>query len=742
MSSRHLHSSLVMLSMLGLSSALSLSNPALAEESLGVIQVESTTIDDRFENKRNEASNIGVISGEEVDKDHPENIQKMLQRIPGITTEVQSGDSLKIHIRGIENQVYMGERPGVAVVIDGVPVFERTGRVNIDLDNIESVKVIKGGASYLFGDDALAGAVIITTKRGAKYAGAKVETERGSFGYKKWLVRGGFAEENVSGHLQVSHREVDGYYDDSASKTDYVNGKFQYYIDDTSDISVGMEVSDRNKNSHGAVTGVTAAENDPKSEDVFSYNDYANKYDVGLQKVYATYSKDIDESGNLMLNVYEFKDYTNYFSNPVDADPTKYGLTNDYDQIQRGLKSEYRASGEELAWMAGLDVRNNEYREKDLYLDCSDYVWNPACAVGGLAGHNITNEDVDAVYGEVKFRMTDRLIGTTNARYDSIDMEYSDLKNSSNNGDKNFKISSYRLGLNYALKDNSDLYANVSTGFRTPTVQQLFVGNSFPTMAVDPNPDLEPEEAVNFELGLRAKKKIFGIEHDVDVAIFQIDRKDYIQSTAGQYTTGTDNIYDNVGDVRNRGLELSLASDMSRTVSWDLAYTYLDAKYTRYDSFILQTEPVAGACPAGATPVANAWPPFTVTNCLTPYDNTGNTVPRTPEHVINFIVHYRPAEHWLLNAEVENKSSYYVDEINQEEIGGHSVFNLWMNYDRKFGDYDISFFARIDNVFDEFYYNTARAYSDGNEDGVYNEEDISLVVNQGRTYTAGLSVAF
>lgn len=55
------------------------------------------------------------------------------------------------------------------IVIDGVPVFERTGKVNIDLDNIESIKVIKGGSLYLFGEDALSGAVIITTKRGAKY---------------------------------------------------------------------------------------------------------------------------------------------------------------------------------------------------------------------------------------------------------------------------------------------------------------------------------------------------------------------------------------------------------------------------------------------------------------------------------------------------------------------------------------------------------------------------------------------
>ena len=39
---------------------------------------------------------------------------------------------------------YMGEKPGVAIVIDGVPVQERSRKdVNIDSDNIESYKNYK-----------------------------------------------------------------------------------------------------------------------------------------------------------------------------------------------------------------------------------------------------------------------------------------------------------------------------------------------------------------------------------------------------------------------------------------------------------------------------------------------------------------------------------------------------------------------------------------------------------------------
>lgn len=724
-------------------------------ESLGTIQVESSSIDDRFADKRMEASNIGVISGEEVDRAHAENIQQLLQSIPGITTEVQSGDSIKIHIRGIENQVYMGEKPGVAVVIDGVPVFERTGRVNIDLDNIESIKVIKGGASYLFGDDALSGAVIITTKRGAQYEGVTLGAEAGSFGHNKQLARVGFASEKASGHVQVSHRETDGYYADSASKADYLNGKFQYYVDDASDITFGIELSERYKNSHGAVTGVDAAENDPKSTNIFSYNDYANHYDVNLAKYFVTYSRDVNDSDNLMVNLYSFADNTQFLSKPNRSDPTLYEQLNDYQQVQTGVKSEYRSGGDAFAWMAGVDLRANTYENNVSYnMDVPDNPWIPgdqSASIGDPISDDTTDEAVHALYGELKFRVSDPLVMTLNGRYDHINYDYT-----SNIGaldlDKSFDVASWRLGANYALADNRDLYGNISTGFRAPSVTQLFSGDIAPTGSTDSNPNLEPEHAINMEIGLRTKTRFMGAPTEVDVAIFQINRTDYIMKTSGQYSVndGVNDYYDNIGGMRNRGLELAVDSAVSPKLSWNAAYTYLDAKFTQYDNFNLLLGNRYGSYVADCSVLIPA-----TSYCIEHYDNTGNKVPRTPNHHLNLSLSYKPAAYWTVTTEMDAISSYYVDEINRVSVGGHETFNLLVNYDRKIGNQDWSFFARIDNLFDRSYYNTARGGTgdaksvDSNNDGiydtydgVYDENDISIVVNPGRVYTVGLSVSF
>ncbi|MDY0116765.1 MAG: TonB-dependent receptor plug domain-containing protein, partial [Sulfurimonadaceae bacterium] len=285
---------------------------------LGYIQVESSTIADKFATKLTEVSTTQSIDGEKIDDAHVENLQQVLQSIPGVTTEMGTGDSLKIHLRGVENQMYMGEKPGVAIVIDGVPVFERTGSVNIDLDNIESVKVIKGGASYLFGDDALSGAVIITTKKGAKYNHNFATVEMGSFGYKKYLARTGYASDNISFHIQASQRTADGYWEHSDYDAKYLNGKIQYYIDDTSDITFGAEYSKRKKDSHGTVGGATQASINPQSVYNGDQNsrDYTRKFDVELLKLFLTYSKDFANNSNLLLSTYIYKDDTKFISAP------------------------------------------------------------------------------------------------------------------------------------------------------------------------------------------------------------------------------------------------------------------------------------------------------------------------------------------------------------------------------------------------------------------------------------------
>lgn len=719
-----------------------LAGSCFAAENLGVIGIDSTTIDDRFHAKRTETSSTATIEGQKVDEAHIENIQQVLQAIPGITTEIKSGDTLKIHIRGVENQRYMGEKPGVAVVIDGVPVFERTGAVNIDLDNIASIKVIKGGASYLFGDDALSGAVIITTKKGASNK-SMLASEFGSFGYQKLLGETSFANKTLNTRLQISERKSDGYWADSAYLSRYANGKLQYYIDDSSDVTFGIDASQRNKDTHGTVGGMAQALNDPKSISTGidgGGRDYSRLYDVELLKLFLTYAKDFGNNSNLLVNLYQYGDDTQFVSAPQKYDATgkvvtsdnAYTTFNDYHQIQRGLKSEYRSEGKSVAYMLGADLRNNLYDNKTSYLvdfKSSPSPKAPLSKAGTVTGDNKTTEQIYAPYMEVKVPLNEATTLTLNGRYDHIQLDNDDRQTHIPT-QKSFDVYSHRVGLTHALNDSTTLFMNRSTGFRAPSIEQLFVGDNAPTSTTKTlsNPDLKPEEAVNYDVGIRGNFPALNTLLAYEANLFFIDRKNFILSSIGQYaaaTTATPQRYENIGGMRSRGAELSLKSDTKKPFSFDVAYTYLDAYFTQYDNFYLG---LGNPYAAGFTQVH--------------YDLGGKKIPRTSAHTLNVIGNYNVTPSTLFSAELTAKSNYYADELNQLKMPGYSVVNLLARHCEKWGNYTFDVFARVDNVFDTFYFNTARASNDRDYNGLYNQEDLSLTVNAGRVYTAGLSVKF
>jgi len=725
------------------------------------VNVTSTTIDDRFDSKRGEASNTNIISGKKVDEEHGKNLVEILESIPGVTAEVQSGDSVKIMLRGVEAQRYMGEKPGVAIVIDGVPVQERTGRVNIDLDNIESIKVIKGGASYLFGEDALSGAVIITTKRGAKMAGVTASAEAGSFNYHKELLRAGFSKGDWVGHVQATKKETDGYHDQGGSFSEYLNGKLQYLIDETSDIAFGFENSSRAKDSHGTVKGVTAAWLDPQS---FSGGkDYARMYDVNLDKFNVTYAKDFGAGGNLLVNTYVFKDHTFSWQNPNGFLRTIAGCTGanviavaacnmanhndiyvsgtDTRQKQKGLKAEWRKGGEQVGLMAGLDLQ--AFSDRAVSRNLVSYTTrgtainagNPLNLAGAATADGLSTSDTQAVYGEFKWQATDPLTVTLNARHDNIDAGYESfipltaaqiLQGRTTTGQKSFRVWSERAGLNYALSAEREIYANISNGFRVPTVSQLYGSTVTPTGTILANPNLVPEKSWNQEIGLRAKSELFDVALDMDVAYFQIDRKDFILNSGGQYQTDpVAEQYQNIGGVRNRGVELGVKTDSKSAWSGDLAYTYLDAKFTKNDSYWM-------GMGSRSVPLPSVL-----------YNNTGNVVPRTPKHKANLSTRYRYTPALSFSAEMNAQTGMFADEVNLVWIGGRTLFNAMVNYELKTGrGMKWSAFARIDNLFDRLYYSTIRGGSDADGNGVYNAEDMSITVDPGRVWTAGLTLAF
>lgn len=737
---------------------------AQTSDVLNPITITGSAIDDRFASSATDPVSSVTISRKQVEEQHAKNLVEVLRSISGVTADLQGdGETVKIKLRGVENQRYMGEKPGVAIIIDGVPVFERTGKVNIDIDNIESIKVVKGGASYLYGEDALAGAVIITTKRGASQQGFKVETDAGSSGYRRAMVRAGFAKDDLTGHIQYSDRDQDGYYFMSRTYSKTWSGNLKYALDAKSDLSFGFEKSERFRDREGSVTGEVNALNDPKGLD--GGRGYNRNFNVDISRYNLTYSNDLDERSNLMAVLYQYQDDTSFWYSPMRFTATGASTTNaqdysaitDYSQVQRGFKTEYRTRFERLALMGGLELKRGSFVNRTAALN--SYRSRPTGPVT-LAGTALSDDDTvetnQALYAEAKYGLTDKTVATFNLRHDRVGVRFDALPVAGNGNQtvherKDFDVSSYRLGVTHAFNTDTSVHAALSTGFRAPTAEQLYRGQTTTNALVQGNPDLKPEKATSFEIGLKQQMQLAGWPSSLSATVFQVDRKDFIIDSNGQYS-GTNNPegggsqFRNIGGARSRGLELELRTQLQRNWSFDAAYTFLDSWFTRYDSYYQTYGNANGSYVANPTAAQQANPGFWQSNfTVSQFNNTGKKLPRTSPHQINLRANYLPAPGWTFSGELDYKGTSWADEVNQEKLPGRTLLNLTAQYSRKISSWPgarLSAYVRVENLTDKRYYVTSRGSGDANMDGRYNREDPSIVVDPGRAWRVGLSLQF
>ena len=714
-----------------------LSSLTYAEElSLDSIVVESSTIEDIFTDPKTEVSRTEVVEEKKIEIIDPKNINEILRTVPGITADVRAGDVVEIHIRGVAQQEFMWEDTGVAIVVDGVPVLQNGGKVKFNLDEIESIKVIKGGASYLYGPNALAGAIIITTKKPKSKDMIKVDAEIGSYSYQNYRASAYKTSEKYLANIIAAYRYTDGYWDMTENWTKSVSGKFTYFLDDMSDITFGIDITRKyEESSRGSVTGETAAKTDPtgaNDPDLPWNHDYYSDID----KYFLTYSKDFENGANLLANVYYYVDLYDYEASPQDLNGDGYEDTYTRDSAediyQRGLKTEYRDTIDKLAYMVGLDVGQREFKEYDI--TTVTYTSRRGTYYQGEWSNSDTTENRLGIYGETKYKINSKLTAVLNARYDKEDYEYEE-QNYDFDGtswtlinihrDHSFENFSYRVGATYQLSANDTFYTNISTGFRNPRVYELYAADFDPDRYARNNPDIDTETTINYEIGFRGNKHAFNNSFRYDISAYILDTKNIIARNGGTYYFSGSNVYfDNVGDARSKGIELSLGSDKSKKVSFDFSYTYLDAYYTSHIPFTVDLAPL-----------------YRSTGDKT-YNISGNKLPRTPHHKIDLYTYITLSPKLKLISEWYWQSSYYADETNFVKMPSYGVLNIQARYTTKFKGNDLEFFVRVDNVTDNQYFRTVYLYSDKNEDGRLDAEDASITVDPGRVYYAGIKYIF
>ena len=124
----------------------------------------------------------------------------------------EAGD-MQVVIRGINTG--RDAETNFALVVDGV-LQTNPNALNQELANVTQIEVLKGPQGALYGRNALAGAIILTTRKPGDEAEVEIGAGLGSDNsYKGNLYIGGPLGDNAAGNLSVYTRSTDGQWDNT-----------------------------------------------------------------------------------------------------------------------------------------------------------------------------------------------------------------------------------------------------------------------------------------------------------------------------------------------------------------------------------------------------------------------------------------------------------------------------------------------------------------------------------------------
>ena len=187
-----------------------LSLSAKAQDSLKTVQLEDVVVTGNKVETTIEKSGktIYKLDRKQIEANRGKDITDLLNEIPGVQIDgnfATPGTDIGYRIRGAQSEQTL-------ILIDGIPYNDPTGTQQtfdlrlLNLDQVESIEVLKGGLSSLYGTGAAAGVINITMKKAAQETiKTTLNTEYGSFNTFT-------SNANVSGRIDKFNYMLSGSY--------------------------------------------------------------------------------------------------------------------------------------------------------------------------------------------------------------------------------------------------------------------------------------------------------------------------------------------------------------------------------------------------------------------------------------------------------------------------------------------------------------------------------------------------
>jgi vitamin B12 transporter len=565
------------------------------------------------------ASSISVVTADDIAAKQFQSLPDVLEQVPGLNV-VQTGGiggQTSVFMRGTNSN-------HTKVFVDGIDVSDPSSPSGtfdfgqFPAQDIQRVEILRGPQSGLYGSDAIGGVINIVTKSGSGPAQFNAGAEAGSFdtfnqnagvsGSLEGFHYAADVEHLHSGETPVTpldllapgERRIDDYYDN-------VTGSTKLGYDVTNDFDVGLVA--RYTDSHLRLTG--------ENEDNFPL--------------------DFPDSAQSANDTRQY--YTRATAHLVSAGGAfeqtlglAYSNVKSFETSPDNPESDFFGARVKVDWQGNISLAADE----KLVLGAEHQLDEMTVPLSA-------STTIDSGYAELQSSFSDAFFNTLSLRYDDNDRFGGKM--------------TYRVAPAYVIQDTgTKLKASVGTGFKAPTLSQMF--QNFPDFDFYGNPNLKPESSLGYDVGFEQALSNAAVRFGV--TYFRNNIKNLIDDNA-DFTSLA-----NIGRAVTDGVESFVSYRPIQALTLGLDYTY-----TRATDEVLHEELL-----------------------------------RRPKHKASLNSEWHATSRLSLNVSVLSVSSW-IDgnrdfSIPRLTAPGYTIVNLAAGYDLT---PRLSLTGRIDNLFNRHYEN-------------------------------------
>jgi iron complex outermembrane receptor protein len=477
-------------------------------------------------------ASVSSISQIELSQKNTQSILPSLNAISGVKMEERSPGSYRLSIRGSLIRSAFGVR-NLKIYYDDFPLSDAGGNTYlnlIDQHSIKNIEILKGPDGSLFGANS-GGVVLINSLSNKKQA------EAGLLGGSNALFSQHVNIQNISeSHdytINQAFQRGDGYRENSAMKRFFFQTQQKWRYNKNSNLKFSGFYADIDYQTPGGLTEEQMKVN-PK---LARANAISQQIGIRNQTLFGglQHEHNLSPSFKHIISVSGiYTDFKNPFITNYEKRKEKSLALRSYVEWKNKMENMIRVN-----WNLGGEYQYTTTEIRNF----GNVNGNP----NGLQAADKINNHLSFLFNRLAFQIGEHFKSEVSASINFADYNFKSLDKTINsiNGEKNFKNKVMpRFSASYLFNPQFSLRGIISKGYSLPTIAEVRASDA------KINPNLEPEEGWNHEIGLRWKTPSNRLYLDIAAFYYKLD-----QAIVRRVNTEDEDFYVNAGGTNQKGIE-------------------------------------------------------------------------------------------------------------------------------------------------------------------------------------------